>query len=186
MSRNVQNWTWEDRIFTYVNNAHLFTCPARPTSGTSTGDGAEYVESGGYPEGVGYGMNAYLDGTWSYQAWGAATMSQIQNPAQEIMMCETRSAIADVGCWWLAFWGNGEYFMDNICPQQTGVAIWAFCDGHAKALRPSQTVSPIFMWNVTNTYPMDVDGFTGEQASSDQDAQSKIQGAVNHQAYPNW
>jgi prepilin-type processing-associated H-X9-DG protein len=111
------------------------------------------------------------------------TMPQIPQPADSIMVFETMGGICDVGLWYVTL-GSGYYY-DKMSQLHNGSLNWVFCDGHAKSLKLTQTLGPVFMWNPWGNYPICTDGFTGEWASNAQQAQQQVMAMLNTQLYTN-
>jgi prepilin-type N-terminal cleavage/methylation domain-containing protein/prepilin-type processing-associated H-X9-DG protein len=155
--------TWNDLILPYVKNDQIFICPSRPNDGKG--------ETGGWgtlTRAKGYAFNDYVNG-WTYgSGQGTFALAGITTPASKMLLAEEPTIIMDAGVWYIGYTWN---VMQVHGPQIN----WAFADGHVKALRPSQTIKPNFMWNLSDQYPILINPFAGwYMANSEQEAQDYI------------
>ena len=131
---------WTQMVFPYINNDQIFICP-------SDSDPVPSVGTGGYDKS--YGLNCeihtYNEGTGGYDGfagnpldiWPPATMSEIEEPAQLI------SAID------FSFNQPGAPYPsidDRVNWRHNETANVLFMDGHVKAMRRNQTLTPRDLW----------------------------------------
>jgi prepilin-type N-terminal cleavage/methylation domain-containing protein/prepilin-type processing-associated H-X9-DG protein len=164
---------WADFIFPYVKSYEAYVCPARPRetpqSDPGKGQGLGYDFGWGrMTRPLGYAMNCYTDaGFYGPDSDPSRGMKQvtIEDPANKILLGEMSTGISQIGVWHLQWVGR--------CAQaHLGRANWVFCDGHAKFLKPSETIVPKFMWNVSGEYPIRLWPFSPiKNANNEKEAQ---------------
>ncbi len=134
--------TYADSIFPYVKNYQIFRCPSHPN------DALGYVQNTfATPVAQSAGFNfKYI-----------CTLAQINSPADRILLAEwpDPGAAGDLGPWYLEIYQND---FNKLSASQTGNLNWAFCDGHAKAMKVKQTVAPQFLWNIPDDWALDSNG----------------------------
>ncbi|MEJ5251636.1 MAG: DUF1559 domain-containing protein [Chthonomonadetes bacterium] len=154
---------WYDLLMPYVKNHQIFVCPSRPDEAVGRTGGWGTVTR---PKG--YAMNAYVFG-WTYgSGQNAFALAGIQEPASKIIIVELPFELFDAGLWYIGY---------TWYPLRThgGTINWTFVDGHAKALRSSQTVRPRLMWNLTDNYPLLVNPWDNwYMANSEAEAQDYV------------
>ncbi len=149
---NTQLRWWEDKLQPYIKNWQLTICPsstvytytyARPPEGPNPlrftyacnsmrpGDGT--VADGGY-------------GTGGPMTNAPAKLGSVEKPAECIMLLEStsqrevnRAVRGDI-------WNSSN---GNVRKDHNDMSNWAFCDGHAKALRESKD----YYWSCSGTNP---------------------------------
>ncbi|MHB1462818.1 MAG: prepilin-type N-terminal cleavage/methylation domain-containing protein [Armatimonadota bacterium] len=153
--------TWADVILPYVKAKAMYACPSRPQAGKLAG-----TWGGPWKNSCGFGFNE-----WGWNTVGNnPTLSSVANPSDAIILTEIDMAIPDAGTHWFAPQaGSGGYFV-NAAKAHNYRMNFAFCDGHAKALKPRQTISPKMMWNCTGTYPFTINAWDGTMAASEEEA----------------
>lgn len=154
--------TWADKLSPYVKSKTMFACPSRPK--------AAMVEAWGGPwkNSCGFGMNE-----WGWSSVGnVPDLGNVEDPTTAIILSEVDLAIPDIGTHWFAPQaGSGAYLLS--APRVHGGRMnFTFTDGHAKALKLRQTVSPKFMWNCTGTYPYLINAWAGTMVASEAEAAS--------------
>jgi len=170
---------WFDALLPYVKNYTVFVCPSRPNEGVNSDWGTWGVQK----LAEGYGQTSHLM-PWSYK--GRTTnlkSSDVKNPATKLIVGEVTAAsgaaggVVSIAIWYVGF--NAKYVGQIHGGWKTN---WVFFDGHARLLKPSQTIRPKFMWNPAGTYPFLINPWGGDAgwAISEQDAQTKCLSA----AYP--
>ena len=170
---NLNNaYSWRRVTFPYTKSAQLFSCPsniynARPSDDSGASRMAvlpagspvftcSYAINGsdGYGNIPGSPISNVLN---SDGAYGGARLAAVNNPAQTVFVGEYE---------WLDTWinwgdgnatnvnANGLYFRGHL-----GNSNFLFADGHVKAMKVPQTVTPVNMWmidnNPANAYLMD-------------------------------
>jgi prepilin-type N-terminal cleavage/methylation domain-containing protein/prepilin-type processing-associated H-X9-DG protein len=138
---------WEDVLYPYINNVKIFDCPAHPGANaydTITHNPIKYAmidHRNNYTE-------AQTLGNGDCIGWNIA---QAPDPADAIFVAEYIYSNDDM----FPEWGNACAMVGVL---QNGMANWCFMDGHAKSMKLLQTISPVCMWNVYQTYPWDTGG----------------------------
>jgi len=140
--------TWKGKIYPYVKNAGIYKCPSHfPTSlstmaqdnipGTTTQFPKSYVANG-CPNNIcwwpGTSVMSY-DGSGLYEA-------EIAQPAETLAIGE---GTAD----WAPYFDQSPDYVaqtKQLWPLHSGVSNYGFCDGHAKAMKPTATNWPSNMW----------------------------------------
>ncbi|MFQ6096193.1 MAG: DUF1559 domain-containing protein [Armatimonadota bacterium] len=121
---------WIDTIQPYVKNRDIQKCPSEPDRGNRN-------EWGGNPDlPKGYANNPY--------ATNGRNNSEIKEPAETIMITETRIPCPDIGLWCL---GCGNPNQGGFARVHMGGLNEAFCDGHVKFYKIGQTLWPKNLWN---------------------------------------
>lgn len=130
---------WMGRIAPYIKNTQIFTCPSNG-------------------QWVGYAINNRVS-SWD----SGVAMAAVLTPAGTLLLADTaptnkytlNSVIAGNPDWGLfAPYDTTAWTWDPPCERHNGMANFAFCDGHAKAMRADQTYSTTTsMWTLANTYP---------------------------------
>ncbi len=151
----LQSWfntpSWRARVYPYIKNPQIYQCPSRPSQGLS----GELVPGGttGFYRAYGIIADAGYEGT-PPTSWGTAvSQAEIPKPAETLILAETNSSND-----YFPYIGQGAgQACNNIIAVHSAVGNWGFCDGHAKAMKPSQTIIAQNMWTVqddatTNNY----------------------------------
>ena len=128
-------WPW--LLQPYINNFQIFDCPTADTR--INADDPDRYNGGGY--GIAYSGLAY----YGY----GVDLGQVRAPSTAIYF-------ADGNGLWLDSHDNGE----RIVGRHHDMANAAFLDGHAKAMRPSETENPA---NLSLYWP----NLTGENGDND-------------------
>ena len=157
--------SWRRQIFPYVKSSQLFACPSNTRNSTLADDSdPTAMTNAGLPAGspqftVSYAINASDNFNQSTRADGttyngnppseynsAQSLSAIEASAETILVTEmTQTANGFTGDLpAIADWGNRDYAF----PGHLNFVNFLFCDGHAKALKPSTTASPKNMWTI--------------------------------------
>ena len=163
----MQYWTWKRAIFPYVKTYEAFRCPSITAKGlwaAYNDNGAPGDESNLMPEfykdktkatwmPVGY---AYSGGFFHESSDGTGRekprkLSQVKDPANVLFILNSRSSFPDLGPWMMSsrYDINGnQVTTSNYGPfvAHTGRVPFIMADGHVKALKMMETVTPIDMW----------------------------------------
>ena len=124
------NWGFDNRILPYTKNRQIFRCPSdglitnRAARTDCSVDKQRECDSS-------YGLNQNACG---YQPLAAFT-----KPAETIMLSETRMDHLVNDTWDTVNSLDGE--------RHSGLANYAFVDGHAKALKRMATGTPVNLWS---------------------------------------
>jgi len=147
--------SWRSNIYPYVKNIQLYQCPSRPNIGITSYPSVEYAPgtSTGFPRSYGIIADAGYEGTPPTGLGGGQSMAEIKKPSETLILAETNSD-------YFPYIGQGAgQACNNLPPVHSGVINWGFCDGHAKAMKPSATGLPTGqnMWTIqdditTNNY----------------------------------
>jgi len=151
VNNSVTPWQW--LVQPYIKNIQVFKCPSNQQASTAVVDGFKY---GSVP--TSYYCNAGYEAK-TYGAGGtrpmADTVSQpvamLDSVSSTILICErndTSSAtqndkINDA---------REIYDTTNGCylTSHNGMSEFVFADGHAKAMKPLPTITPLYMWVIKN------------------------------------
>jgi len=132
--------SWTQLIQPYVKSTQMFACPS--DSRAQTAKAASVITKGGItypPIPESYGMNHRLN-------TGSTPVSEsvIIEPSTTIIV----AGGADNGdeTAWSNYSATGSTTFKTTYPNHLGSLTALFHDGHAKAMRPTQTASPINMW----------------------------------------
>jgi prepilin-type N-terminal cleavage/methylation domain-containing protein/prepilin-type processing-associated H-X9-DG protein len=146
--------SWRRVIQPYVKSTQLFSCPSNTGNSTITRDSSDTnLTAAGYPTAttpkfnISYGANGLdsLDpasnrggGTTPMRQNNGAAIASIADSAQTILVTETTMDYSE------AVFSNPNYVFGG----HLGTVNFLFADGHVKAMRPTQTGTPIDMWNI--------------------------------------
>jgi prepilin-type N-terminal cleavage/methylation domain-containing protein/prepilin-type processing-associated H-X9-DG protein len=138
---------WHYVVQPYVKSYQLFKCPSVSSSSNMNGSNTEgipavprsYLANGG--GGNNGGPTPMSDGN-------GAALASIENVAQVILVGGQLGNRADPD-FWTTTGSTSNFEMHN----HLGTVSFLFVDGHVKAMRPEQTLSPVNMWNNTNAAP---------------------------------
>jgi len=111
-----------DRIYPYVKNGQVFTCPSRGAVGpcaTQVGSPYPYVNR------CSYGMNAWISNR---------PMAQIDKPADIFLIMDAKN-----------FWNDTCQNAYRLSHRHMEMANFAYCDGHVK-VRKSRSEKPDEWW----------------------------------------
>ncbi len=166
---SIRTWfaqpSWRTAVYPYVKNIQIFQCPSRPNAGIASGGGTEYAPGTTTQFPRSYGINAdtgyegispsgiltSFGGPW-YNG-GPQPMGAMAKPAETLLFTETWND-------YFPYIGQGAgQACNNIAATHSGVGNYGFCDGHAKAMKPTQTgmTGGQNMWSIeddltTNNY----------------------------------
>jgi prepilin-type N-terminal cleavage/methylation domain-containing protein/prepilin-type processing-associated H-X9-DG protein len=154
------NVLWPNRIFPYVKSSQLFACPSSPVNKLPMEGGQADAASIGSPTDIpaSYAANfrvltiPHPDPTTIL----AQRLSNVQTPAQKIMVAETGITGAAVG--WPDWGGGGSAnwrndMAGNGFKGHLGMGNFLFADGHVKAMKPGATNTPFNMWGTFDGNP---------------------------------
>ena len=138
--------SWRQSVQPYVKSTQLFSCPSNPNN-KNTADNA--IAAGATPFAASPAIPvSYACNTRMIDENGGRNLSEIQEPAKKILVAENTRDWKDYGASW---WNNetdwrkessgGSGFAGHL-----GTANYLFADGHVKAMRPTQTASPVNLW----------------------------------------
>ena len=159
--------SWRRQIFPYVKSTQLFACPSNTRNSTLAFDSTDAnLTSAGLPLDsprftISYAINGANTFNAATRADGTAyngnppseyssaqSLSAIEASAETILVTEMtqgRSFTGDVeGAPTSTTWADPA----AVFPGHLNFVNFLFCDGHAKALKPSTTASPKNMWTI--------------------------------------
>lgn len=152
-------YSWESVVQPYVKSAQLFACPSNSKKAQNTVDQNGNALSGeAIPKS--YSTQSSEGGHWwpmcaQIGSWGAcvpAPLSEIQSPAQTILVWETRYDHAGVTPNHVYQGVAGSAFSEGYgLTNHLTTSNYLFCDGHVKSLKPLATVTPLNMWDYKQT-----------------------------------
>jgi prepilin-type N-terminal cleavage/methylation domain-containing protein/prepilin-type processing-associated H-X9-DG protein len=156
-SANSYNYyTWRRAIWPYVKNYSSRECPSNKYAmmnlrnnfwgGPNTGDESNRI----YPKDqwipTSYAYNAAYFHEGHFFPPRVRNLAEMQRPADLIMLAENRRECPDWSFFLQdAFRTNAGALVATLHVHMGGVANWAFCDGHVKGLKLSQTIYPTQM-----------------------------------------
>jgi len=161
--------SWRQILYPYLKNSQVLICPDRQDPIATGWDGSSISYAGNWiPQNPNFGDGAggMPDGT------GSGLVSEITYPSSTIFLVEDQYClqyIIDIADSTSVLPLNST--TENLTSGQflwaghMGTSVYVFSDGHAKALRPDQTLSPVNMWtrnnaNFTATWPYPACGTT--------------------------
>ena len=139
-----RNTMWGQTVQPYIKSTQLFSCPSN-----TQGQRLYSNQTTSLPQvACGYAVNIRFYGDWGPVPPVPMAMAQINATSQKIMFGERTTDYDNGGMAW-DDWGNGGNF-GNWAGEgfagHLGTMVCMFADGHAKALRPTATMSPFNMW----------------------------------------
>jgi prepilin-type N-terminal cleavage/methylation domain-containing protein/prepilin-type processing-associated H-X9-DG protein len=144
--------SWRVLIQPYVKSTQLFACPS------NTGNTADTSDNGGTFMPRSYVLNAQSGGAGTADVGPAniggtppsdnnrsQSLAAIQSVAQVVLVTE-----CDPSWQWpeAPTHATATDFANGMFPGHLGTVNFLFVDGHAKALKPSATGTPINMWTI--------------------------------------
>jgi prepilin-type processing-associated H-X9-DG protein len=136
---------WAVVVYPYVKNMQIYQCPDMVNSGTQS-------YNPGFPRSYGInGLSSNICGNApsTYYGAGCASNAQIPKPAETIALSE---GLTD----WAIYWDQSAAYITSskqLWPVHSGVGNYGFCDGHAKALKPTATNLGQNMWTIEDDGP---------------------------------
>ena len=165
--------SWRRTTYPYVKSTQIYKCPSNssPFQNGLAEDSqtnrlnALPAESRGQTFPISYvinGTQVNIGGQPPSEFGRSQSLAAVGDSAQTILVCENNYGFAeqpfnyDDATFRQFFAYRGHLGNDNFL----------FCDGHVKALRPTQTGTPVNMWNIeeTNNLPADVPDLTARLA----------------------
>lgn len=125
--------SWRVVIQPYVKSANVFICPSNSASSQLCLDGVFHRSY------ACNGNSSNIGGTAPMQANAGVNIAQIQTPSQLILLAEYTEAHSEVAMGW----GAGSV---PLWAGHSGMANWAFADGHVKSLKATATAIPLNLW----------------------------------------
>lgn len=155
-------YTWRRALARYLNNYNIWLCPSNqyawmtvggvispgPNGGDESNADPEVRKANGpwIPNGYAYNGGFFHEGSAlaKYGIMQPRELGEIRDPANLIVILESRGSFPDLGHWML---GAGDIAPGLGWFQTHNKGLnWAFTDGHAKWLRMQQTIVPKQMW----------------------------------------
>jgi prepilin-type N-terminal cleavage/methylation domain-containing protein/prepilin-type processing-associated H-X9-DG protein len=141
--------SWRAVIYPYVKNVQIFQCPSVVPSYTFEGvpgGTGNFPESYGIAGGDNVGTTPTGYGGYVGRGYGPHALMNIPLPAEAILLSET-SAL-----WNPALYSAGTPCASVVAPHSR-TSSYGFCDGHAKAMSPMQTIAGQNMWTINVQNP---------------------------------
>jgi len=158
------SYGWKSMLYPYVKSTGAFMCPDNPLN--SVTDWWDYESANGeanIPQSYAINVEDFTNGPFASVGEASITLSSMNSPSQLIAIGESRQNYTNelpLYGWWgpstcstpaLAN-ANGCYNSPlNGVQGHTGMTNFIFCDGHVKAMKPSQTANPVNLWDINNT-----------------------------------
>ncbi len=138
-------YSWRYMIQPYVKNSQIFKCPTNQWGNT-----ALYGNQGGDGPDEAVGIRRSYAGAvmWAWNGGGggypAPTMKLATNPrpATILLILESRWGYPDMGQWTLGWDTDGTRQLGAF-QAHNGLPNWSYWDGHAKAVKPVNTVGAL-------------------------------------------
>ena len=129
-----RGYTWCVQLQPYMKSEQILICP--DDSDPQPSDGSTCLPHS-------YGIHYLL----TYNAgWGAGELamstSHIREHSKTILFFDMKGDTAQMGSSYIS------HRLSRVAARHDEMAVFGFMDGHAKAYRPEQTVSPENMWRV--------------------------------------
>ncbi len=137
---------WHAALYPYVKSTQLFKCPSNANN-TNLGRTGTLTIPVSY---VGCCVNNATD-------WGGAvpmpsntttttSIADITSVSQVIIVGETGNVTRTDP----EYWTNAN---DTRVRNHLSQTNWLFVDGHVKSMKPTATINPVNLWNITNSAP---------------------------------
>lgn len=136
---------WSQMIYPYVKSENVYVCPSNPDPGPVTPNKTpfaphlheSYVENTRFGEPSGWWPNGNHP--------QPLALAGVDEPAQKIAVCEaTALFVPGPDLMWPEI--NAADMAKFGFAGHNGSANYLFCDGHAKAMKPINTATPVNMW----------------------------------------
>jgi prepilin-type N-terminal cleavage/methylation domain-containing protein/prepilin-type processing-associated H-X9-DG protein len=166
---------WPRTIMPYIKSTQVFKCPSNTSAllmSNSTDSSGEGIPN--HYLAVGTSRPTYA-AEWgdtppmSYYQAGPVKLSAIVNPSQTLDIVENSGPRVDPDVYRPYKYTSSPFTtpsnQEMAFTNHLGMTNFLFCDGHVKALKPMATISPVNMWNISNTVaPSAMQGYiqTGE------------------------
>jgi prepilin-type N-terminal cleavage/methylation domain-containing protein/prepilin-type processing-associated H-X9-DG protein len=184
--------TWADLIFPYTKSKDLYATPTRPSAGQDAAYDWCWWCNGDKTPKMGFGMvppaNYYNNFSGSAKlSWDGLNMSAFTQPASKLWLTEVYEGIPDFAPWWFYGFDSGSRSKGKATADMSKISggrlAYVFADGHAKALKPRQTIEPM-SWNNSDSYPFVVNYSPWVIATDEADAIAKFKERLDFAKYP--
>ena len=148
---NCRNGCWTDWWFTwrlnyqpYVRNNQIYICPSLAAQARTEENGNNHRDVPGST----YGVNNRFCGGCGPFCW--IPFEAIEEQAAQIYIVDHLNVDSNIFCGdaggghWRYSWG------DCVRVPHNSGQNYAFCDGHAKWMKPEATIDSVFLWAATN------------------------------------
>jgi len=149
-------WNWKRAILPLVKSRDVFQCPSNEAAWSRNANFTDVVgdesnvffkdESQWLP--ISYAYNGSRFHEWIKVTWWTPEVEpvntgDVKEPAETILILESRGQMPDLGAWMLPekWSGNKGWFQSHFKGCN-----WVMADCHAKWMRVQQTMSPKEMW----------------------------------------
>jgi len=127
-----RGYTWCVQLQPYINNEQVLICPSDP-------DPRPTAHSTCLPHSYGINYALTFNAGWGGGALAMST-SQLRQHSATILFFDMKGDIEQMGSSYLA------HRLTRVAARHNDMAVFGFLDGHVKAYRPEQTVSPENLW----------------------------------------
>ncbi len=133
---------WRQEIYPYTKSVQMLACPSNPVHDNYFGGDGNGVDNPLVPHSYGW---TTAGGGWpngfSYANGTTSSLASVQYPASTLMIGENTNNNTDLCAW---------CFQGNLFCHGGAMSNYAFADGHAKAMKPVSTYTPVCMWMFDN------------------------------------
>jgi prepilin-type N-terminal cleavage/methylation domain-containing protein/prepilin-type processing-associated H-X9-DG protein len=153
---------WKPRIYPYLYSKEVYLCPSNPVGWGAFRPGRTSNPLPPGPEDrfpVSYGMNSFLfeigDRDDPHEFFRPVELPEIPDPSRQILVGEVKNRFSADFMWpsyFCAFAWEGDGFKESLFFHHRKSMNWLFADGHVKALKAPQTLTPISLWGKTEEY----------------------------------
>jgi prepilin-type N-terminal cleavage/methylation domain-containing protein/prepilin-type processing-associated H-X9-DG protein len=148
-------YNWKRALRGYLKTTSVYQCPSNEHSWepapVTNAPGDESNASAPWKGNPAEQLpNSYAyNGSSFHEAWGDGapgtgfeprTLASIKDPANIILLLESKSGYPDLGAWTVDTGGNLVFVHSG------GLANWVMADTHAKTMKLAQTFVPVQMW----------------------------------------
>jgi prepilin-type N-terminal cleavage/methylation domain-containing protein/prepilin-type processing-associated H-X9-DG protein len=165
-------FSWRRTIYPYVKSVQVFACPSNTSNSSYTDDssntttmssmGVDPLTQPRFPRSYGVnGTSVNIAGTAPFEYGNAQPLAAFPDVARTILVAENKE-----GNTHMPFDDSNAARFENandVFQGHLGTVIFAFADGHSKAMKPIATGTPTNMWNIEEVE--DVPGANGNLAA---------------------
>ncbi|RYZ65670.1 MAG: DUF1559 domain-containing protein, partial [Proteobacteria bacterium] len=147
--------SWRRSTYPYTKSTQIYSCPSNTSNATQADDSYDsWLTNAGLPLSSPRFFRSYAANASQYGISGGTTpmeydrsssLSALVDVSRTVLVTESKEG------------DNNVHMNDDpsrfssstdTFPGHLGTVIFLFCDGHAKAMKPSATGNPVNMWNV--------------------------------------
>jgi prepilin-type N-terminal cleavage/methylation domain-containing protein/prepilin-type processing-associated H-X9-DG protein len=136
--------SWRRLTFPYTKSSQLYSCPSNSSNATLADDSYDQMMAT-LPAGSPRFMRSYACNGTRYNIGGESPLAAIPDTARTVFVTESKEG------------DNNVHMNDGVArfasaidtfPGHLGTVNFLFVDGHVKAMKPTQTGTPVNMWNI--------------------------------------